>query len=484
MVSNIVLSNLTTPPTPGTSSPIIGTRSDLRGGVRGGGGGGGPTPDGLFDLSTIQYLGAFLIPPMDVNGHRHRIGFNPPNGSNGTYGSIWSSGSVSTSGSRLYVAEYQIPASLSDPSVNDPSLLSDAVKLQDYVSAYDLTGGDGYSVFNDYMGMLSTINGKLFMGCSYSYNGSNGDNLNQWAVFDDPTDIANSTIYWTRSIGGFDQICQWCNEIPSDYKSVLGGDYLTGGATGQMSRTERLSFGPALYRTALEDYTLGDSNVPHTEYMMFKPSQNPMPRDLFPTPAREIFRAQLPCDGYNQLTAFHYFDQLGITTEQEYTNWCLSNPRTEFNTLTYRPDSIVNDLWNFESEAATGFIVPGSRTYLVVGTNGGLRWGAGYKAYEFDRTKSEGPSPLDSADKDQYYWAFDMDEILAAANPYDVLPYDRGIWQSNIWKIDQGQFNQPIGLIMNGFFDNANRRLYLSHARIPKPGSTISKSTLVSVYQF
>lgn len=123
IAQDIIFGNLSTPTVPGVSSPIVGTRSDLRLGSRsggapdpdpdpppatgmdpwgiapdGGGGGaghlGGPykvPAAGLYDMNNIQYLGAFLAtegggPYVDPPSNRFgamfnssgQIGFNPP----------------------------------------------------------------------------------------------------------------------------------------------------------------------------------------------------------------------------------------------------------------------------------------------------------------------------------------------------------------------------------------------------------------------
>ena len=99
-----------------------------------------------------------------------------------------------------------------------------------------------------------------------------------------------------------------------------------------------------------------------------------------------------------------------------------------------------------------GFIVPGTRTYALFGSSAGTRSGLGYKIIQESGRLCGGPCPRDGADSDNYYWFYDLDEILAAESPSDPRPYAYGAWEppfgpSGSHKIIGGAFAPDRGLL-------------------------------------
>lgn len=135
------------------------------------------------------------------------------------------------------------------------------------------------------------------------------------------------------------------------------------------------------------------------------------------------------------------------------------------------PDAAASPLWNFLSKAMFGFIVPGTRTYAVFGSNGGTETGVGYKIRQDDDNLCGGYCAYSATDRANYYWLFDLDEVLSAEAPSDPQPYDYGPWSVSF---DQGGRHRIIG----GTWDPAGRTLYLALG-----GAGHNRSPLIVAYR-
>jgi hypothetical protein len=114
----------------------------------------------------------------------------------------------------------------------------------------------------------------------------------------------------------------------------------------------------------------------------------------------------------------------------------------------------ASPLWNFLSRAMYAFIVPGTRTYAVFGSSGGVDSGIGYKITQDDGTHCGGYCAYRADDDYNYYWLFDLDTILSASAPYAPRPYAYGRWSL---PFDNGGRHKIIG----GAFDPGSGTLYL-----------------------
>lgn len=115
----------------------------------------------------------------------------------------------------------------------------------------------------------------------------------------------------------------------------------------------------------------------------------------------------------------------------------------------------ADPLWNELSKGIYGFFVKDS--FVVVGSTGGLASGIGYKAVQSDGNVCGGPCSYDPDDNYNYIWLFSVDEILAAGNPSDAIPYFYGIWEV---PFDAGGAHRVIGAT----FDDNSGTLYVALA--------------------
>nr|MBX2878398.1 hypothetical protein [Granulosicoccus sp.] len=135
----------------------------------------------------------------------------------------------------------------------------------------------------------------------------------------------------------------------------------------------------------------------------------------------------------------------------------------------------ANPLWNPLSKGRYGFFVPGTRTFAVLGHTEGLQSGIGYKAVQSDGSVCPGPCPFNPEDRTNYFWFYDVDDILSATNIYDVRPYD------------YGEFNVPFDLngtrpIIGATFDPASSTLYLAIENAAQLG-TYDRPPLIVTYR-
>jgi hypothetical protein len=107
------------------------------------------------------------------------------------------------------------------------------------------------------------------------------------------------------------------------------------------------------------------------------------------------------------------------------------------------------------SRGTYGFIVPGTRTFAVFGSSGGVDSGIGYKITQDDGTLCGGYCSHQAADHYNYYWFFDLETILAAPAPYELRPYAFGRW--SVPFDDNGRHS-----IIGGAFDHQHSMLYLA----------------------
>ena len=112
-------------------------------------------------------------------------------------------------------------------------------------------------------------------------------------------------------------------------------------------------------------------------------------------------------------------------------------------------------LWNWLSHGIYGFIVPGTNTFVVIGSSGGVDSGIGYKITQDNGNLCGGHCSYEAADNYNYYWLFDVQEILDAAQVYDIQPYAYGAFSVPF-------DNQGLNNIIGGTFDPASGMLYLS----------------------
>lgn len=518
MVDNIILDTLTNPTLETGNAPLISTKVGERDGTRGGG-----QPDGqLYDISRITYLGAFLNntggtitdsqnalgQPTDSGKSvsatsKTQIGFRPPNGTNGTYGSILSPIVAFQSFGAMELLELQIPENLSLSS--DHNSLPVATTISGPVRLVDTTSA-GYNPNSgvDTIGFSQEIDGRLFVSVFGSYD--TDGNQYSMAVFDDPDDLINSTGTGWISTTGQDFCVAYASPIPAEYQGVLGGSWMMGSGNNY-SILSRFSQGPSMWIFNPDQVANGDTTISTTVKLNY-PSNVTQKTDLsYPEFLNDPSYMLFPnfydgIDGYNEgVLKWYIEDQLGYTYNQGvyldntgwyentgYLEYLASSPRIPFDTLEPPPPEVVNNLWNYFSSVCLAFIVPGTRTLFCVGTMGGIRYGGGYKVTYLDGLNtSGGQSPVDRDDLDHYYWLFDMDDIINATNTYDPRPYAYGIFDNNRWSkptsvntSNPSAEDRKAGRNIGGFFDQSTGRMYLS-AWPYRIG--FNNTSVISVYQ-
>ncbi|PTB99221.1 hypothetical protein C9993_04160 [Marinobacter sp. Z-F4-2] len=373
---------------------------------------------------TNNYLGSFKIKYSDEVSRTSyasgRVAFNPTNNSVFIDSHVY----------QLAIGEFAIPEVLSLSKNKED--LPNAEVIQGFTSIFSRSTTGNLSSL-DRIGGMDIIDGRLFIQAYKTYDtvGSKQTTL----VVENPNDLKTSTIDGFFEMQGAAHTVNYLSPVPIGWQSVLGGSYLAGNGGG-MSIVTRLSAGPSLFVFSPEDFNKNEWNVSTRKWMDY--------------PVEYALSSSVIQDN----------------TLDGYGDWDATN------------NSGLNDLWTTMSIAAFGFIIPGTDSFFVVGRTGMLRSGGGYKIVNSEGYTCPGFCPYDNTDYNSYYWIYDMNEIVAAENPYAVLPYEYGVFDDR-W-MEYGKEGAQ-GAVTGGSYDANTGTLVLSH------GSATSYdgagSPIISVYK-
>lgn len=371
---------------------------------------GADTPQSLplFQLSDMQYIGGFKVPYDDLGE------------SNATYaeGLI----GLGAGGNSLYmvghpyqqaIAEFKIPTLVNSQNIGD---FNRATVVQNFSQVLNRPVS-GNTQNMDRIGGLAYINGRLVVN-TYIYYDAMVMGTNTTLVVKDASKLSTSEVGGYHSYSARAHATGWISPVPSVWQSLVGGTHIAGDSSGK-AIISRLSVGPSAF------------------------AFNPTSPDIGTLAPSTI--------GMTTLLDYNLDNPLGISKS------AMSDPSTYlFN------GNKTNDLWTHMSRAFYGFIVPGTRTYMTVGVNGGMTSGIGYKITQDNGYVCGGYCAYSASDYANYYWLYDMNDLLkvkAGQIPsYSVMPYAYGKLPSNY---PQSGFNGILGAT----FDPAKSVLYMSLER-------------------
>ncbi len=379
----------------------------------------------LIQIGQLEYQGAFRIPDgtFGESNANYAVGtatYNPINNSLFFVGHNWDNA----------IAEISIP-----PIVNstDISALNTASFLQNFSKVLNRTPDNNPQGLDKITG-LKAFNGKLIINAMEYYDAP-ADNTHTSLVIDDMSDIANSTVEGFYSLQGRAHVAGWMSDIPTQWQNLLGGEFLAGNSS-KYAINGRLPIGisafvfnPALLSgtpsTTISTTTLLDYNLVNPMYADYSSYQSP---------AYNLIEV-------NGDTSFgHTFEDAQATVGS-------------------------NSIWTEVSQVSFGFIVPGTATYLTLGSSGGHNSGIGYKPTQNNGNICGGPCAYDASDYYNYYWLWNVNDLVAVKNgsmqAYDVRPYAYGIFnapfQTDIYQGGIAEHHAVIG----GAYDSDAGLLYL-----------------------
>ena len=351
---------------------------------------------GLATIDDLVYLGAFRLSSDDfgvsnTNYAVGALGYNPQNHS------LFIAGHAHHNA----VAEFAIPEPSTNPDLAQlPVVLT---PLQVFVSPLDASPNGNPEAIDRITGMF-WVDGQLLINAETWYDAA-GQNSDTTLVVRDADELGG-VIDGYFELGGAARAAGYMAPIPAEWQVALGGTTLTGWSS-VYSIISRYSVGPSLFVFDPQDILTaaagGQGPVATTALMDFSYGVG------------------------------EYVDPEALLAEQ----------------------GRASAVWNFLSDGVFGFIIPGTRTFAVFGSSGGVDSGIGYKITQDDGNLCGGYCSYAAADNYNYYWLFDMDEILAASEVYEPRPYAYDRWSV---PFDDGGSHSIIG----GAFNPVDRVLYLA----------------------
>ncbi|WP_299875553.1 hypothetical protein [uncultured Cocleimonas sp.] len=369
-------------------------------------------PLGLQATLDIEYLGAFRALAGGDSSSDYAVGILGHNPDNNSLFMVGHSHHNS-------IAEFAIPDEFSLAEEASDILKADV--LQEFVSILDK---------RDIGQQTNRIDGILFYKQNllvtseiwYDAAGTNKDNLQ---VFSNPNDLASSSFKGMLQIQGGARSAGYMSKIPANLVSTLGSEYLVGWASNH-SITSRYSQGPSLNLFNPQDAVDADITVDNTVAVE----------------AKMVF----PFEDGKQIVA---------------------------DSNSYKLD--ISPIWGPVSKAKYGFIIPGTSLFMAVGSHGGIHSGIGYKITQDNGNLCGGPCTYEADDNYNYFWLFDVNDMLTAEDPWLVQPISYGKWSHPYDKA--GKHN-----ILGASYDDATSTLYMSLSNAGQVG-TYDRPPLILAYK-
>ena len=349
-------------------------------------------PLGLKATLDIEYLGAFRVVAQGESNSNYAVGTLGYNPDNN---SLFMAGHAHHNA----IAEFEVPSQFSFESL--ASNIPEAAVLQEYVTI--LNKKEVGNTTNKINGILYH-NQNLLVSSEVWYDGS-GSNADNLQVFSSAHEIRASGFTGMLQVEGQAKAAGYMFKVPDDLTEKIGTEYLIGWATNY-SIVSRYSQGPSLYR--------------------FKPEQA---IDSVLTVDRKI--------DTDALMVFPYAQGKQLVEGSD----------------RYTLD--ISPIWGPTTNAKYGFIIPGTTYFLAIGQHSGLHSGIGYKITQDNGNSCGGPCPYERDDVYNYFWIFDVEDMLEAEQPWSVSPISYGKWSH---PYDKSGTREVIG----GTYDDQKNILYLS----------------------
>ena len=388
---------------------------------------------GLF-ISVVNAQEVSDLPLFDITQLTYEGGFRIDAGENGISNINYSQGPIAYNfeNESIYIvghAHEQAIAEYKIPEIVNSEMLSELVTVESPMQVFSSVLNrtpDGNPQNIDRIGGMLYVDhggqGKLIVN-AYEYYDAPGNNTQTTLIINDAGDLQTSSIagFYTFE-GGAGHTSGWISPIPDAWQETLGGSHITGQSSG-IPIISRLSVGPSSFSFDIQDALNANDAVATTKLMDFS-LENRLHEEL-------------------------------------------DNASGE------------NDIWTHLSNAKYGFVVPGTRTYLTLGSSGGHESGVCYKCTQDDGNVCGGYCPPVAADTYQYYWLWDMNDLTAVKEgdkkAHDILPYDYGKFDTPF----QAGGTKGIG---GGSFDPATGNLYLTVQRGDTEQGVYSRPPVVVVY--
>jgi hypothetical protein len=394
----------------------------------------------LIQKINLVYEGAFRLPQGGIgtssfNDSGASIAFRPPNGSNGTYGSIFIVGNLNQN----KVAEIQIPALSKSSNIGD---LNTATLLQTFS---DITQGNLTAINNTartaatggvgcggvdlparstvgapcgesiYIGGLMTYGTKL-IGTAFDYYDGGSPTFQYYSQF-----VANQTLsspnfsgFYRGSgtmidgqdIGRF--LAGSMAKIPTEWQTPLGGKALTGLST--IPIISKTSYGPSAFVFNPDDLTNINTAFTATPVLYYDQQHQTLgnydhQNSTYNATALMHKNMVFP----NGTSSVLYFGTIGTGT------YCYGNGSSNIAYIN-TPGCDPGGTWSTDKVSCIG---PGDLNGLL-----GL-----YQTYCYDPDAGGGKGPH-AWPYNYQVWAYDANDLAmvkaGAKNPWEVQPY--GVW--------------------------------------------------------
>jgi hypothetical protein len=300
-------------------------------------------------LPDMRYLGAFLLPE---NAKDKVSSFNNvfgPLALNQDLSSIFIVGDQN----HQAIAEVTIPNFRGKTKLNN---LPRGTFKQPFSKVLNRAKHGNPQTINRITGLLH-VDGQLIVNGAKYYNAP-ANNTDTTVIMRNADSLKTSVVDGYFKVKGRTRAAGWISDVPEPLKKQMNTNYITGYASN-LPITVRSSVGPSLFAISIFgvlDESVTDGLIWTQAYLDF-PMATPLHKDL-----------------YNE--------------------------------------NGKNDIWTIASWAVYGFFTPKNQ-YLVLGESLGHRKGLGYKITQTSGRKCGGPCPRDPADRDNYYWSWDMSALLA-----------------------------------------------------------------------
>ncbi len=406
-------------------------------------------------LDDFVYQGSFKA-PFGRYG-QGKIACNPQG--NGGKGSLYLAAGGSDS---FAVGEIAIPALVNRTSRDGLGELNTAPVLQQPADIYaripvkaatwpsgkvNRFDGGNFAVF----GGLHYEGGRLYFN-AYTYYDGEGRETATTGVIHDAARLAASTVSGMFRANGAAHASGWITAVPAAWQSRLRGSHLMG-HDNQITIVSRASAGPSLFAFNLADVAAAANGA-----------------------------------------AISTRAWLDYTLDHSIWGDDMANVSGD------------NKTWTLKTESGVGIIVPGTRTYALLGSTGGFHrnpanpWHgtpepafqppvAGTIVYKRDDSmgyNSGGQAVWDAQDRHCMYAFYDLEEILTAAHPYSVRPYANGVFPAPFARY--GNYAVPgqlVDAVAGGAYDAARNLLYLTlPAAANESDPLYPGDPVIAVYRF